>query len=169
MPAGQDFAACRDLCACEPSVSACRLIGTSHKVRLRRKSFPAEKTYFNNHPRLHSPQKPQIPRGTESPILLNFPTHNAFRNRVRTLAGHRERCELRTSFHFRNCRTEHFEPFFVDISAIFVPLNHDSSDLPWILICGTGMVCGSPVDPTSSDQRNQGIRVTLRDKHGLFR
>jgi hypothetical protein len=50
----EDFAACRDLCALQPMYRAHILSPVAHGVRLAaiRKSFPAERTYFDNHPRL---------------------------------------------------------------------------------------------------------------------
>jgi hypothetical protein len=42
-----------------------RLVGTSHKVRLRRKSFPAERTYFNDHPRLRTFKMDVVPTKPE--------------------------------------------------------------------------------------------------------
>ena len=53
--AEEDFAACRDPFARKPKFSADILAPVAHQVRLAaiRKSFPAERTYFDNQSRLH--------------------------------------------------------------------------------------------------------------------
>ncbi len=48
LPAGQDFAACRDLSASDPPEPACIADCTPHRFALRRKSFPAERTYMGD-------------------------------------------------------------------------------------------------------------------------
>ena len=56
---GQDFVACRELCVRQPGYQAENLSPVAHGVRHAaiRKSFPAERTYFDNHPRLRSPPR----------------------------------------------------------------------------------------------------------------
>jgi len=53
LPAGQDFVACRDQFAGNDTMQAAILSELRTRFALRRKSFPAERTYSNNHSRLH--------------------------------------------------------------------------------------------------------------------